>query len=253
VGVAKLRLDQLLVDRGLAASRERAQRLIQAGVVLVGGQKLDKPGAKVDAEAELRLLEPDHPFASRGGLKLEGVLDGFSVRVQGCVAADLGASTGGFTDCLLQRGAVRVHAVDVGYGLLDWRLRQDPRVHVVERTNVRHLTVEQLGEPVDLVVADLAFISLRLVLPAVLGILRPGGEAVLLVKPQFELGRQHVGKGGIVRDERLRQDAVDAVERSAVQLGFQALGRLPSTVPGQKGNLEIFLHLRAPGERGEVP
>jgi 23S rRNA (cytidine1920-2'-O)/16S rRNA (cytidine1409-2'-O)-methyltransferase len=251
--VARIRLDQLILERGLAASRERAQRLIQAGLVRVDGHTLDKPGSKVEGDAEIQMLQADHPFVSRGGLKLDGVIEAFGVAVAGRVAADLGASTGGFTDCLLRRGAGRVHAVDVGYGILDWRLRQDVRVRVLERTNVRHVTAEQLGERVDLVVADLSFISLALVLPAVLGILNPGGDAVVLVKPQFELGRGRVGKGGIVRDDADRQDAVDAVRRRAVELGFQALAQLPSPVSGQKGNREIFLHLRSPEGRGGLP
>jgi 23S rRNA (cytidine1920-2'-O)/16S rRNA (cytidine1409-2'-O)-methyltransferase len=248
--VAKLRLDQLLVQRGLAASRERAQRLIEAGAVLVAERRVDKPGSRVDLDAELRLLVADHPFVSRGGLKLEGVLDRLAVSVQGRVVADLGASTGGFTDCLLRRGAARVHAVDVGYGILDWRLRQDPRVHVLERTNARHLTAAALGERVDLVVADLSFISLKLVFPAVREILSAGGMAVLLVKPQFELSARLVGKGGVVRDETLRAQAVDSVLRAALESGFETLGQAASPVPGQKGNQEIFVHLRAPEVSG---
>jgi 23S rRNA (cytidine1920-2'-O)/16S rRNA (cytidine1409-2'-O)-methyltransferase len=241
----RARLDQLLVDRGLAASRDRARRLVEAGKVLVAGRTLDKPGARVPVDAELRLLEPDHPFVSRGGLKLEGVLDPLGVVPEGRICADLGASTGGFTDCLLRRGAARVHAVDVGYGILDWRLRSDPRVRVHERTNVRHLTLEQLGEAVELAVGDLSFISLAMILPAVRRILLPGGEAVVLVKPQFEVGRGRVGKGGIVRDDRLRLAAVEAVLGEARAGGFQALGQMPSPIAGQKGNREVFVHLRA--------
>ncbi len=241
------RLDLELVERGLAASRDRAQRLIRAGKVLVRERTIDKPGTQVRPSDPIRLLVPDHPYVSRGGLKLDGALKSFAVDVRGLVAADLGASTGGFTHRLLLGGALRVYCVDVGYGILDYRLRTDPRVVVHERTNARHLIREDLGEVVDLVVGDLSFISLRLILPAVGRILRPGGRAVLLVKPQFELQPGKVGKGGIVRDPRLRQAAVSTVEQEARTAGFRVLGRVDSLITGSKGNQETFLYLERIG------
>ncbi|HZY04105.1 MAG TPA: TlyA family RNA methyltransferase [Anaeromyxobacteraceae bacterium] len=244
----KRRVDQLLVERGLAESRARAQALVLAGAVVAGQARVDKPGQLVDPEAPLRLKEGAVPgrYASRGALKLEKALETFPVDPRDKVCADLGASTGGFTDLLLQRGARRVHAVDVGYGQLHARLRADPRVVVRERENARFLTAERLGEHVDLVTADLSFISLRLVLPAVKDLLRPGGEAVLLVKPQFEVGKGEVGKGGVVRDEARRRVALESVEGAALGLGFQVLGHVESPLPGPAGNREWLLALRKP-------
>ena len=243
----KQRLDVLLVERGLAPSRARAQALVMAGCVYSGERRLPKAGEKVPVDLPLQVRGRDHPYVSRGGVKLAGALDAFGLDVAGRVAADLGASTGGFTDCLLQRGARRVHAVDVGHGQLHPKLRADPRVRVHERTNARHLTAEQLGERVDLVTADLSFIGLRKVLPAVAAVLRPEGEALLMVKPQFELGPEHVGRGGVVRDERLRRRAAALVAEAAGRLGFVALGERDSSLPGPKGNREVFLWLRAGG------
>lgn len=244
----KQRIDLLLVERGLAESRARAQALVLAGAVVAGEARVDKPGQLVDPEVPLRLKEGAAPqrYASRGALKLEKALEAFPVDPRGAVCADLGASTGGFTDLLLQRGAARVYAVDVGYGQLHARLRADPRVVVRERQNARFLTAELLGERVDLVVADLSFISLRLVLPAVKDLLRPGGAAILLVKPQFEVGKGEVGKGGVVRDEAKRRSALQSVERAAGGLGFEVLGRAESPIPGPAGNREWLLALRAP-------
>ena len=245
----KKRLDVLLVERGLAESREKARALIMAGEVWVGGQRVDKAGKVFPPDVGIEVRGQACPYVSRGGLKLEGALDSFGVDVKGKVVADLGASTGGFTHCLLTRGARKVYAIDVGYGQLHWRLRQDPRVVVMERVNVRYLEPGALAEKVDLVVADLSFISLTLVLPGVKGILKEGGEALLLVKPQFEVGREKVGKGGVVRDEALRREALERVKSRAQELGFRVLGEMDSPVPGaKKGNVELFLYLGLPKE-----
>lgn len=247
----KRRIDLLLVERGLAETRTRAQALVMAGAVVVGEARVDKPGALVDPEAPIRVKQDAAPqrYVSRGALKLEGALAAFPVDPRGKVCADLGASTGGFTDVLLQRGAAKVYAVDVGYGQLHPRIRGDPRVVVRERENARTLTAGSLGESVDLVTGDLSFISLRLVLPAVRAILRPGGEAVLLVKPQFEVGKGEVGKGGVVRDERKRRAALDSVEDAARALGFEVLGHAESPIEGPAGNREWLLALRLPPSR----
>jgi 23S rRNA (cytidine1920-2'-O)/16S rRNA (cytidine1409-2'-O)-methyltransferase len=237
------------VERGLAESRARAQALVLAGAVVAGEARVEKPGQLVDPDAPVRLKEGSAPqrYASRGALKLERALDAFPVDPRGAVCADLGASTGGFTDLLLQRGAARVHAVDVGYGQLHARLRADPRVVVHERVNARFLGAGALGEDVDLVVADLSFISLRLVLPAVKALLGPGGRAVLLVKPQFEVGKGEVGKGGVVRDEAKRREALASVEAAARALGFEVLGHAESPIPGPAGNREWLLALARRG------
>jgi len=244
----KVRIDLLLVERGLAASRSQAQALIMAGAVVAGEARADKPGMLVDPEVALRVKEGSAPqkYVSRGALKLEGALDAFGIDPRGLVCADLGASTGGFTDLLLQRGAARVHAVDVGYGQLHPRLRGDPRVVVRERENARALTAEALGERVDLVTGDLSFISLRLVLPAVRSILQPGGTALLLVKPQFEVGKGEVGKGGVVREEAKRRGALEQVKAAARELGFEVRGEMDSPIEGPAGNREWLLWLVAP-------
>ena len=242
------RIDLVLVARGLAESRAKAQALVMAGAVVAGEERVDKPGQLVDPDVPLRLKEGAAPrqYVSRGAEKLARALDRFPVDPRGKVCADLGASTGGFTDLLLQHGAERVYAVDVGYGQLHPRLRADPRVVVRERENARRLTAAALGERVDLVVADLSFISLRLVLPAVKELLRPGGQAVLLVKPQFEVGRGEVGKGGVVRDDAKRLAALASVEEAAGALGFEVLGHCESPIPGPAGNREWLLALRLP-------
>lgn len=246
-----VRLDALLVERGLAASRERAKELIEQGAVLVDGIPASKSGARVRPDRDVRLVAEDHPWVSRGALKLLGVLEPLGVAPAGLVCADLGASTGGFTEVLLAQGASRVYAIDVGHAQLAWRLRTDPRVVVMEGVNARHL--EALPEPVDLVVGDLSFISLALILPAVRRILRPGGRAVVLVKPQFEAGREAVGKGGLVRSEADRRAAIDAVRASAVAAGFAVLGSADSPLPGAKaGNIEHFLLLELPAGQGSI-
>ncbi len=239
------RLDHALVGRGLLPNRERAVQEIRAGNVIVDDRVVDKPGTRVAEGARLRLRVAPAPYVSRGGRKLEAALDGFGVAPAGRTCADFGASTGGFTDCLLQRGAARVYAIDVGYGQLAWSLRTDPRVVVMERTNVRHLA--GLPEPIELLVGDLSFISLSSVLPSICKALAPGGEAVVLVKPQFEVEAAGVGPGGLVRDEALQLGALAAVEAAAVANGLAVLGDMQSPIPGAKaGNREWLLHLRKP-------
>ena len=234
-----------MVERGLCETRSRAQALIVAGRVIVDEHAVDKPGTAVAVDAAIRLKGEDHSFVSRGGLKLRGALDAFGdLDVRGRVAMDVGASTGGFTDCLLQAGVARVYAVDVGYGQLAWRIAQDPRVVSIERQNIRTMPREAIPEPVDLVVIDCSFISLTRVLPALPPFLARPADVVALVKPQFEVGREAVGKGGIVRDPAARQGALAAVTDAAKSLGFAALGACESPIAGQKGNLELLVWLR---------
>jgi 23S rRNA (cytidine1920-2'-O)/16S rRNA (cytidine1409-2'-O)-methyltransferase len=242
----KERLDRLLLERGLVESREQAQRAILAGEVRVGDRLARKPSESVARDAELRLQPRTPRFASRGGEKLDGALTGFGTEVDGRVCLDVGASTGGFTDCLLSRGAVRVHALDVGYGQLDWRLRQDPRVDVIERTNIRSFPVERLPARVDLATVDVSFISLELVLPRLAELVRSGGEIIALVKPQFEVGKGEVGKGGVVRDPEGHRAAVQRVRGVAAALGFVERGFVESPLRGPKGNREFFLWWEIP-------
>ncbi|MBI2370452.1 MAG: TlyA family RNA methyltransferase [Deltaproteobacteria bacterium] len=245
----KVRLDRLLVERGLAPSRERAAALILAGRVRVGAQPMTKAGTLVDPAVRVEVTA-DLPYVSRGGQKLAGALDAFGLPVEGVVALDVGASTGGFTDCLLQRGAKRVYALDVGRGLVHWRLRQDPRVVLFEGRNVRHLEPRELGEPVDLATIDVSFISVTKVLPAVAACVRPGGQLVVLVKPQFEVGRSQVGKGGVVRDPATQRAAVEQVVASARGLGLGVRGEVPAPLRGPRGNQEYFLWLSKGEARG---
>jgi 23S rRNA (cytidine1920-2'-O)/16S rRNA (cytidine1409-2'-O)-methyltransferase len=245
----KIRLDQLLVVRGLAASRERARSLILAGRVLVREQKIDKPGTPIPADAPIRLLGGDLPYVSRGGVKLAAALDHWQIDVTGHSCVDVGASTGGFTDCLLQNGAAHVTAIDTGFGQIDMKLRNDPRVGLLERTNARLLKPGSLETPDQdrkktLLVVDVAFISATLVLPAVLAAAPSLVEAVILVKPQFEAGREHVGKGGIVRDPDAHQLAVDKVADCVRSLGWTVVGTLPSPITGVEGNREFLLYAR---------
>jgi len=237
----RVRLDQLLVQRALAPSRERAQALILGGAVRVNGERMSRSADSVNEDASIT-LDAGPRFVSRGGEKLDAALDELRLDVAGRVALDIGSSTGGFTDCLLQRGAARVYAVDVGKGQLEWKLRNDPRVVVMEGVNAREGT--DVPEPVDLIVADVSFISLRLALPPSLVHLRDGGDVVALVKPQFEAGRDAVGRGGIVRESAPRADAVVAVAERLAQEGVPAMTIVPSRVPGREGNLEIFVHAR---------
>ena len=267
----KSRLDKLLVDRGLTPSRERAQALILAGRVLVNEQKLEKSGASVDTDAIIRILGDDQPYVSRGGLKLARALEHWHIDVHGKTCLDIGASTGGFTDCLLQAGAAHVSAVDTGYGQMDVKLRSDPRVRLLEKTNARYLTPEQIRgpglnppvaesldkvgagsgaqaiEPIAFIAVDVSFISATQVLPAVISCARASSdsfELVVLVKPQFEAGREHVGKGGIVRDPEVQQAAVDKVARAVAELGGSAIETIDSPILGTEGNREFLLHAR---------
>ncbi len=240
----KQRLDKLLLERGLAQTREKAQALVLAGLVLVNEQKAEKPGTMVAQDASLRLLGSGLRYASRGGLKLEAALESFGIRVEGKVCLDVGASTGGFTDCLLQHGAARVYAVDVGAGQLDWRLRTDPRVVLREKLNARQLSPEHIGEAVDFVSVDVSFISATLIVPRLPALMKPNAEAVVLVKPQFEVGCRQVGKGGIVRDPKLRRAAVEKVGAAAEGAGLALAGQIPSPILGSEGNQEFLLFLR---------
>jgi 23S rRNA (cytidine1920-2'-O)/16S rRNA (cytidine1409-2'-O)-methyltransferase len=239
---AKIRLDQLLVDRGLAESRERAKALIIAGQVLVDGQKSDKPGHTIPANLPVELLEK-LPYVSRGGFKLAGALDHFQIDVTNFICLDVGSSTGGFTDCLLQRGAARVIALDVGRGQLDWRLRNDPRVEVREGVNARYLDASDFETKFDLAVCDVSFISATLIVPKIAPLLAPQGHMIILVKPQFEVGRGQVGKGGIVRDPALHQAACDRVAAAVKALGLET-GIIESPIRGAEGNREFLLHAR---------
>lgn len=243
----RVRLDQLLMERGLAESRARAQALILAGVVFLGERRLDKAGLMVPADAAIEVRGRDHPYVSRGGVKLAHALDHFAIDPSGAVCLDVGASTGGFTDVLLRRGAARVYAVDVGHGQLDWRLRQDARVIVLERLNVRALDRRHVPEPVDLVVCDVSFISLTLALPAAMALTAPGARLAALIKPQFEAGREQVGKGGIVRDALVHEAVCEKIAAwLAAQPGWQVLGLTPSPISGADGNVEFLIAAARP-------
>lgn len=239
---AKVRADRLLVEREIVDSREKAQALILAGQVLVNEQKVAKCGELVSAEVPLRLLGEPPKYVSRGGIKLADALDHFRASPEGKICLDVGASTGGFTDCLLQHGAARVIAVDVGTNQLDWKLRKDPRVTVLEKTNARYLTPMQVGMPVEFLTMDVSFISATMILPILPPLLVLHAEALILVKPQFEVGRGQVGKRGVVRDSRLQQEAVARVSRKLLEVGFHGLASAESCLPGVAGNREFFLH-----------
>jgi 23S rRNA (cytidine1920-2'-O)/16S rRNA (cytidine1409-2'-O)-methyltransferase len=240
----KIRLDTLLTQKGLAESRQKAQRMIMAGIVRVNGQLVDKSGTMILSDAEVNVVGKSCPYASRGGLKLQGAVEEFNIRVNGSVALDIGASTGGFTDCLLQHGAKKVYAVDVGYGQIDWQLRNDERVVVMDRTNARYLTPEDFREKMDFIVIDVSFISLTKILPATIGILKEQGEILALVKPQFEVGRREVGKKGVVRDPQKHKSAIDSVLKAAEKLGYACYGIIRSPITGPAGNVEFFVRLR---------
>jgi 23S rRNA (cytidine1920-2'-O)/16S rRNA (cytidine1409-2'-O)-methyltransferase len=243
--MSRLRLDQLLVARGLAPTRTRAQALILAGTVFIGERRHDKAGEAVAEDAAVEVRDSRPRFVSRGGLKLAAGLDAFAIEPTGCVALDVGASTGGFTDVLLERGAARVYAVDVGYGQLDTKLRADPRVVVLERTNARHLGGAEVPEPVDLVVCDASFISLRTILPAPLALTRPGARLVALIKPQFEVGKGRVGKGGVVRDPALHEQVCAGIRAwLGEQAGWSVDGVVPSPLTGPAGNVEFLIGAR---------
>ena len=243
------RLDKLLVTRQLVASREQARGKILAGEVLVNDQPITKAGSLVETGAAIRLKSKPSPYVSRGGTKLEKALREFGVDVTGKTVLDVGASTGGFTDCLLSFGALRIYAVDVGYGQLDWKLRNDPRVLVLEKTNIRYLKIEQLPQPADLATIDLSFISLRLVLPRVKELLTAQGEVIALIKPQFEVGRGKVGKGGVVRSHEDHLRVIDEIKTASAALNFDAVNLVESPLLGPKGNREFLIHLKKKPER----
>lgn len=250
----KKRLDVLLTERGFTDSRTKAQAVIMSGLVYVDGQKADKPGTSFEESVEIEVRGAACPYVSRGGLKLEKALRDFGVKPDGYVCSDSGASTGGFTDCLLQQGARKVFAIDVGYGQLDWKIRSDSRVVVMERTNIRYVTPEQLGEPLDLSVVDVSFISLKIVLPAIKELLKPGqGQVLCLIKPQFEAGKDKVGKKGVVREKSTHKEVLDAFVELADKLGFTILGLTFSPVKGPEGNIEFLGHLTLQAVPGIVP
>jgi 23S rRNA (cytidine1920-2'-O)/16S rRNA (cytidine1409-2'-O)-methyltransferase len=242
----KTRLDVLIVERGLAPSREKAQAMLLAGNVLVNGQKMEKPGTPIATNSQIEIIGETLRYASRGGFKLEGALEDFGVSPQGKLCLDLGSSTGGFTDCLLQNGALRVYAVDVSADQLDYKLRKDPRVISIER-NARYLRADDVAEKPALVTMDLSFISVTKVLPSVVPVTAAGADFLILVKPQFELEKREVGKGGIVRDTLLHQKAIERVTAAAIELSLEILGVRPSHLTGAEGNQEFFLHARAGG------
>lgn len=245
----KKRIDVLLFERGLAPSREKARTLIMAGSVYVNNQKFDKPGDTVSDDAEIEVRGSTLKYVSRGGLKLEKAMHLFPIDLNGKICMDIGASTGGFTDCMLQNSAQKVYSVDVGYGQLAWQLRQDPRVVNLERTNARYLTREQVPEEIDFFSVDVSFISLRIILPAVRPLLRDGGQAVCLIKPQFEAGREKVGKKGVVRDRAVHEEVVETICRFALENGYSVLGLTFSPVKGPEGNIEYLVYL----EKSDAP
>ena len=249
----KKRLDILLVEKGYADTRTKAQAIIMSGLVYVAGQKADKPGVSYEESVELEVRTGGCPYVSRGGLKLEKALRDFGVDPTGFVCSDSGASTGGFTDCLLQQGASKVFAIDVGYGQLDWKIRSDPRVVVMERTNVRYVTPEMLGEPLDLSVIDVSFISLRIVLPVIKTFLKPTGQVLCLIKPQFEAGKEKVGKKGVVRDPAIHKEVLDDFVALTQEIGFTIRGLTFSPVKGPEGNIEFLAHLSLEDRAGILP
>ena len=250
----KKRLDVLLTEHMYAETRSKAQAIIMAGQVYVNGQKADKPGISYEETVEIEVRGDTCPYVSRGGLKLEKALRDFGVKPEGYVCSDSGASTGGFTDCLLQQGASKVFAIDVGYGQLDWKIRSDPRVVVMERTNIRYVTPEQLGEPLDLSVIDVSFIGLEIVLPTIKTLLKPSsGQVLCLIKPQFEAGKENVGKKGVVRDPKIHKMVLDNFVTLVNTLGFTILGLTFSPVKGPEGNIEFLGHLTLAEQEGIVP
>ena len=249
----KKRLDVLLTEQGYADTRSKAQAIIMSGQVYVNGQKADKPGVSYEETVELEVRGAVCPYVSRGGLKLEKALRDFGVKPEGYVCSDSGASTGGFTDCLLQQGAKKVFAIDVGYGQLDWKIRSDPRVVVMERTNIRYVTPDQLGEPLDLSVIDVSFISLKIVLPAIKELLKPNGQVLCLIKPQLEAGKEKVGKKGVVRDKQTHKEVLDSFVQLADELKFAILGLTFSPVKGPEGNIEFLGHLTLDDVQGIIP
>jgi len=249
----KKRLDVLLTEQMYADTRSKAQAIIMAGQVYVNGQKADKPGAAYEETVQIEVRGVTCPYVSRGGLKLEKALRDFGVKPEGFVCSDSGASTGGFTDCLLQQGAKKVFAIDVGYGQLDWKIRSDERVVVMERTNIRYVTPQDLGEPLDLSVIDVSFISLKIVLPTIRTLLKPNGQVLCLIKPQFEAGKEKVGKKGVVREPEIHQEVLDSFVQTVTDLGFTILGLTFSPVKGPEGNIEFLGHLTLEDKPGITP
>ena len=249
----KKRLDVLLTEQMYADTRSKAQAIIMAGQVYVNGQKADKPGTAYEETVQIEVRGVTCPYVSRGGLKLEKALRDFGVKPDGYVCSDSGASTGGFTDCLLQQGAKKVFAIDVGYGQLDWKIRSDERVVVMERTNIRYVTPEDLGEPLDLSVIDVSFISLKIVLPTIKTLLKPTGQVLCLIKPQFEAGKEKVGKKGVVREPEIHKEVLDSFVETVTDLGFTILGLTFSPVKGPEGNIEFLGHLTLEDKPGIQP
>ncbi len=247
----KKRLDVLMVEKGLEQSRERAKALIMSGIVYVGGQKAESPGQSYPEDSEIEVRGKKLPFVSRGGLKLQKAIEYFGIDPKDKVVMDIGASTGGFTDCLLQHGAKKVYAVDVGYGQLAWSIRTDPRVVCMERCNIRYVTPEQIGEPLDMAVTDVSFISLKLVLPVAKSLMHGKGEAVALIKPQFEAGKEKVGKKGVVRDPKVHQEVIQEILDFSKGIGFGIKGLTFSPIKGPEGNIEFLVYLSCRGESGE--
>lgn len=249
----KKRLDVLLTEQMYADTRSKAQAIIMAGQVYVNGQKADKPGVSYEENVQIEVRGVTCPYVSRGGLKLEKALRDFGVKPDGFVCSDSGASTGGFTDCLLQQGAKKVFAIDVGYGQLDWKIRSDERVVVMERTNIRYVTPEDLGEQLDLSVIDVSFISLKIVLPTIKTLLKPTGQVLCLIKPQFEAGKEKVGKKGVVREPEIHKEVLDSFVETVNDLGFHILGLTFSPVKGPEGNIEFLSHLTLADVEGIIP
>jgi len=246
--VRKDRVDVILVEKGMVSSREKARALIMAGKVIVEGKRITKPGIQINVDAQVHLQEGSSPYVSRGGEKIEGALKAFGIDPKGMIVMDVGASTGGFTDCILQKGAKKVYAVDVGYGQLAWKLQKDPRVVNLERRNIRYLPREEVQEEADLIVIDTSFISVEKFLPHLLGFLKRGGTILSLIKPQFEVGKREVGKGGVVRDKALHEKVVDRISTFSRGLGLKVLGVTESPLLGPKGNREFFIYLRKENE-----
>lgn len=251
--MSKQRIDLMMLEQGLAESREKARALIMSGEVFVDGQRVDKPGTSIAVDAKIEVRGNPCPYVSRGGLKLEKALRFFGVDPTGYVCSDSGASTGGFTDCLLQQGAKKVFAIDVGYGQLAWKIRNDPRVVTMERTNIRYVTPEQLGEPLDLSVVDVSFISLKLVLPVILQLLKPEGQVLCLIKPQFEAGKEKVGKKGVVRDPAVHLEVLQNFVKTVAEIGFTIRNLTFSPVKGPEGNIEFLAHLTAGNAESSIP
>jgi len=240
----KERLDKILIERGMALSRERARAMIMEGKVLVDGQLIDKPGVRIDIDSKIEVQGEDLKYVSRGGLKLEGALKAFEIDPRDKIVLDVGASTGGFTDCILQNGAKKVYAVDVGYGQLSWKLRKDPRVINLERKNIRYLKREEIEDDIDLILIDTSFISIEKFLPNLLQFLKNEGEILGLIKPQFEVGKGEVGKGGVVRDPNLHRKVIDRISKFSEELGLKVIGVVESPILGPKGNKEFFIYLK---------